>query len=340
MGLTIHYSLRARTTDPDKARDMLNQAREIARDLPFKKVGRVFQISGARCNFEANRDYYKKHPAQGWAVLHSLWSVRWPWNKRISCHVDPLCVLGFSVDVGDGCEPLDVALALHPETVEIKYDPYEDQRFQKKNPDPRDIWNPRVYCYKKFSRWTKKEFGRYTSPYELRETRQVPTRAPKAWHGGGFVKTEYANNPALGGLPHFLRCHVAVVTFLERCHQRIKGLSVQINDEGRYGRSHYTDDWKVPKPVYTWHEPTHSIEALSREIGESGKMLAALFGPLQTMAQARGQKLVMPITQRPDFEHLEAAGVQLMESDEQLRAFFHGMCQVAQRVRNDYAPAT
>ena len=63
------------------------------------------------------------------------------------------------------------------------------------------------------------------------------------WHWGSFCKTQYASDPECGGIPNFLRCHITVITLLDRMG-KIPGLSISIQDEGCYGRSYHSDDWR------------------------------------------------------------------------------------------------
>jgi hypothetical protein len=109
----------------------------------------------------------------------------------------------------------------------------------------------------------------------------------QGWTWSSFCKTQYANDPRCGGLQHFLLCHLTVVGALDAALQL--GFAVEVSDEGRF--------WE-----------NRSVEALAKEIGAWDQHLAALEGLLKDQAAAQGITLAAPITERPDFEHLEAAG--------------------------------
>jgi hypothetical protein len=50
MGLTIHYSLKARGSDA-QARKLIHALHQTAQDLPFKELGNVVDLSGDQCDF-------------------------------------------------------------------------------------------------------------------------------------------------------------------------------------------------------------------------------------------------------------------------------------------------
>jgi hypothetical protein len=52
MGLTIHYSLRSITRYNHDARQLVEQLRQRAMDLPFKRVGDLIDLSGDACDYE------------------------------------------------------------------------------------------------------------------------------------------------------------------------------------------------------------------------------------------------------------------------------------------------
>jgi hypothetical protein len=107
------------------------------------------------------------------------------------------------------------------------------------------------------------------------------------WRWSSFCKTQYTSDPSVGGLPHFLRCHLAVVALLDRAKEL--GCLQRVKDEGGF-----------------WEK--RSVEALSKEIGQWNQMIAAVGGVLQGIAEKDGSKLEAPIFGFPNFERLEAAG--------------------------------
>jgi hypothetical protein len=110
------------------------------------------------------------------------------------------------------------------------------------------------------------------------------------WRWSSFCKTQYASDPDCGGVPHFLRCHLAVVKLLDLI--RAGGLvRVEVHDEGDY-----------------WQK--RDIEALAKEVGEWNEMVAGFASVLHQQAEGRGQAVEAPIRAFPNFEHLEAKGLE------------------------------
>lgn len=286
MGLTIHHS--QQTEGELGIRDvsrLLEQVRQRAMDLPFHKVDdKLFDLSGDECDIAKMTPEQRKglDDCISWVLTGVYGSYEiarreyqlGPNSKSVSIQsIDypPKRVLGFSVLVAPGCEPLNFWLAQYPKTVR-----YELKAFP---------WRNRTY-----------------------RTGKV------GWSGRGFCKTQYASDPECGGLQNFLRAHISVITLLEFA-QSLPGLKVEINDEGRYGTSYYTDDWKVPEPVYTWHPATHDVALLAKESESWDQFIAAGAGAFKDAVQAAGgdpSQLISAIDSRPDREHLEAKGVEAM----------------------------
>ena len=72
-------------------------------------------------------------------------------------------------------------------------------------------------------------------------------------------------------MPNFVRCHLCVIHLLDRI-AKLPTMKVYVNDEGKYGRSYYTDDPWAEKRVYTWHDGKYDVKALMQEIGEWNEM--------------------------------------------------------------------
>ena len=109
-------------------------------------------------------------------------------------------------------------------------------------------------------------------------------------------------------------------------------MKVEIDDEGQYGRSYYTDDPWAEKRVYTWHDGKYDVKALVEEVGEWNTMIAATFGALNDVFRASGSSLYVesPICGFPDFEHLEFKG---QKNHEYLGPFLQAMKQLAEQQR-------
>jgi hypothetical protein len=51
MGLTIHYQL-ATTGDEADARNLMQQLRQAALDLPFRHIGEIVELRGGQCDWK------------------------------------------------------------------------------------------------------------------------------------------------------------------------------------------------------------------------------------------------------------------------------------------------
>jgi hypothetical protein len=310
MGLTIHYDIKSTTKSETRARELVESMRQFALDLPFDYVGDIVEIHGDACNPENyGRDDDLRYAAQSACV-----SVRLPWNRKISTYVNAKSIFYFLVNPGPGCESLELGLAAFPAEIEFKYQPSDDSRFQTAG----------QFSYAKFNRWRNQQGKSGLSLYDTVETRKIPIRRP-GWTASGFCKTQYASEPACGGVPNFLRCHIAAITLLERI-ATLKTVSVSINDEGHYGPARYSDDWREAyaakvDPTYVWHEPTHSVPELVEQCGEYNELIATWGG----MLKDAGASIAMPIADYSNFEQLEFAGI----SDAKLSPFLDTMRQLA-----------
>ena len=104
------------------------------------------------------------------------------------------------------------------------------------------------------------------------------------WCWSSFCKTQYASNPACGGVQNFLRCHLSVIALLD--FAKSLGIIEGVSDEGNY--------WEA-----------RDVEALAREVGSWNEMIAGFAGQLK---DALGANVVSEITKFPNFEPLEARG--------------------------------
>lgn len=123
---------------------------------------------------------------------------------------------------------------------------------------------------------------RYPTAVEA-DGQPVPTGLD-GWNWQAFCKTQYASNPEDGGIENFLRCHLLVVKLLDQA-QRL-GVLGHVKDESGF-----------------WD--TRDVKALAETIGEWNRGLAAFVGQFKDQF---GNDVVAPITDYPDFEHLEADG--------------------------------
>ena len=107
-------------------------------------------------------------------------------------------------------------------------------------------------------------------------------------------------------------------------------MKVEINDEGKYGRSYYTDDPWAENRVFTWHDGKYDVKALVEEVGDWNEMIAATFGALSDVVGGSPLGMESPISAFPDFEHLEFKGQQ---NHKYLAPFLQAMRQLADQRR-------
>jgi hypothetical protein len=333
VGLTIHNKLKLTGKDPRK---VIAKVRQLALDLPFEEVGELLHLRGQECDCEARRTELKgtgpdRDETLFWFLIQSRRSVALPWNKRrYSVDVAPKEIVGFTLWPGPGCEASNIGLCRYPETIEVTYKPEDDQRFQEKAETKG--WTEWTFSWPKYRRWLAKHGAQPT----YAEQRLVPIQAA-GWSWSSFCKTQYASDPACGGVANFLRCHVSVITLLERI-AKIDGVSVRIDDEGKYGSSTYSDDYKEAsaaglKPTYRRHKGRYSPAALVKELGEWNEAIAALSGSLTDALGGNGMTLAAPIKNFANFEALEFR----CHKNRDLRPFLDIMRQIAEEARDSRA---
>ena len=112
MGLTIHYSLQSASRTPAKARQLVEQLRQKALDLPFKEVGEIVEVNGDTADF----DKLGQDDPNRWMLVQAGQSV-----VRDGRHyrITPTTVVAFSTLPGDGSEEANFGLAVYPKTIEI-----------------------------------------------------------------------------------------------------------------------------------------------------------------------------------------------------------------------------
>src|SRR5262249_2710819 len=151
----------------------------------------------------------EKNESLFWLMIQSGGDVACPWNKNISRTISPTRIIGFDTWPGPGSESANIGLCLYPAEVEWKYKVEDDQRFQDKD---QNGWSH--FSWKKWDRHCKRHGGSCTrAAYD--EVRKVRTKLA-GWQWRSFCKTQYASDPQVGGIPNFLRCHISVVTLLDR----------------------------------------------------------------------------------------------------------------------------
>ena len=253
-------------------------------------------------------------------------------NSRGSINVQPLEIISFWTDPGPGSEWASFGLARYPAEIEVPYHPNDDDRFTrtiKKRGMTR--WE---FDWKRWQSWLQDNgHDRWEHPDDekFRQQRKVKTGLGSTWRYSSFCKTQYASDNRCGGIPNFIRCHLCVIHLLDQIG-KLPTMKVEIDDEGKYGRSYYTDDPWAKKRVYTWHDGKYDVKALVEEVGSWNEMLAVTSGAINDMLKASGSsaQLDSPITSSPDFERLEFKG---QKNHQYLAPFLKAMKQLADQQR-------
>ncbi len=325
MGLTIHYGVTSKTHSLQRAKALVERMRQFALDLPFESVDERLQYLGPEV---CQRPLEDLRPDENLfhSVLEGCRHVQIPWHRKQSASVtvQPLEIVSFNTVPGPGSEWACFGLARYPAEIDVTYCPTSDDRFIKtikKRGCTR--WD---FDWRRWEQWlVSNGHDRWDHPDDkkFQGQRKIKTRLG-GWRWGGFCKTQYASDPECGGVPNFVRCHLCVIHLLDR----IASLPVKVcmDDEGKYGRSYYTDDPWAQKRVYTWHEGQYNVKALVQEVGEWNEMIATMFGALKDATAASGLTMVGPIADFPTFEQLEFRG----QNQEHLVPFLQAMKKLAE----------
>jgi len=117
---------------------------------------------------------------------------------------------------------------------------------------------------------------------------EFPTRRRGYYSWHSFCKTQYAGNPKLGGEANFLKAHLSLIELFDQI--KAAGVNVRVRDDSRYAKHRDVD--RLLRSLREWNA------IVAKFVGNIGDALCDKFG-----------KLVAPIKERPDFEHLEAQGI-------------------------------
>jgi len=331
MGLTIHYSLNSATRSANQATRLVEQMRQLALDLPFEEVGEIVSLAGDSCNFEKQRGNCDE--GRLWLLIQAGQRIQLPWSKRISAGVVPTRIIAFDIFPGPGSEAANFGLCQYPAAIEIEYRPKDDYRFDREYQPSGPGSQGWRFSWKHWERWLRHNgHDPFSLPDEERfvETRKVRTGL-SGWRWSSFCKTQYASNPDCGGIPNFLRCHVGVVTLLDRI-AALPRMKVELNDEGKYGPSSYSDDWQEARaegrePTYMRHPGKYDVKALAGEVGGWNQMLAAFSGAMNDALGGPDMQVKSAIASFPNFEQLEFKGSQ----DDRIQPFLAAMKKMAAR---------
>lgn len=120
---------------------------------------------------------------------------------------------------------------------------------------------------------------------------EFPTRRRGYYSWHSFCKTQYAGNPKLGGEANFLKAHLSLIELLDQI--QASGVKVRIRDDSRYARH-------------------RDVNRLLRSLREWDAIIANFVGSFSDALGEKTGALVAPIKDRPDFEHLEAKGIDIL----------------------------
>lgn len=139
----------------------------------------------------------------------------------------------------------------------------------------------------------KQQHGRVTRRRGAGDPIEFPTkrRGYYSWHSS--CKTQYAGNSNYGGEPNFLKAHLALIEILDQ--MRGMGVAVRVRDDSKYAKHRNVD--RLLASLRDWNGLVASV------VGKISDMLNQL---------SSDNTVVAPIKDRPDFEHLEAKGMEVL----------------------------
>jgi hypothetical protein len=132
MGLTIHYSLKARAGDA-QARKIITALHGTARDLPFQEISEIVELTGGQCD----SNQHGSDDELGWLLVQAEESVELVRRRRVCggqvyrawLRVKPTRLLAFTTWPGKGCEEANFGLCRYPATVDTPDGPLKTQLY-------------------------------------------------------------------------------------------------------------------------------------------------------------------------------------------------------------------
>ncbi|HLW66513.1 MAG TPA: hypothetical protein VKS79_14460 [Gemmataceae bacterium] len=120
---------------------------------------------------------------------------------------------------------------------------------------------------------------------------EFPTRRRGyySWHQS--CKTQYAGNPKLGGEANFLKAHLSLIELLDGI--QLAGVTVRVRDDSNYAKH-------------------RNVDRLLRSLRNWDALIANFAGKLTDKLGSEFGTVIAPIKDRPDFEHLEAKGIEVI----------------------------
>ncbi len=120
---------------------------------------------------------------------------------------------------------------------------------------------------------------------------EFPTRRRGYYSWQSFCKTQYAGSPRLGGEANFLKAHLSLIELLDQI--RGLGINVRIRDDSRYAKH-------------------RDVDRLLRCLRDWDAVVAKIVGDVGDALGGESGTLIAPLRERPDFEHLEARGIDVL----------------------------
>ncbi len=141
-------------------------------------------------------------------------------------------------------------------------------------------------------RITQDEQGITTHEMDAGDPIEFPTRRRGCYSWHSFCKTQYAGNPKLGGEANFLKAHLSLIELLDQIREL--GIKVNARDDSKYAQH-------------------RDVDRLLKSLREWNGIVANFAGKFGDMLAEQGLSMQAPIKDRPDFEHLEADGIKVLQ---------------------------
>ena len=206
MGLTIHVTVRLPASlTPDEVTSRVAALHQVVAQLLMRSQTAIVLLDESRIRHALSD---RSRSPWRWAVVQHQHHLAYrhdhrgiPYQVNGGEHGAGTCyrmipaqrLIGFTCLPGEGCEPLNLFIGSFPTSTMV--DCQGDQ---------------------------------HDYPSGQRRL-MLPT--PR-WRGSAFCKTQYASDPAAGGVTNFLKCHLLVIAALDAA--QAAGFVVEVHDEGGY----------------------------------------------------------------------------------------------------------
>lgn len=145
MGLTVHYSFESEINSVKAIKDLIGKIRQRAMDLPFHSVTDMFDLKGDECDIDKQR--HIEDGGRRWMLcgVSAHVTIQKTATSELSTTVPPKRLIGFTVLVGAGSEPLNFVFATYPKTIrypQLKSFPWETKTYRVGRPQ----WSGYGFC--------------------------------------------------------------------------------------------------------------------------------------------------------------------------------------------------